>query len=360
MKFGLFSLMPQRELSTGVRQIYDETIALVRQAEALDFDIAWFAEHHFSNYCMCPSPMVMAAHCAAVTKKIRLGAAVLVLPLYSPVRMVEEIGMLDVLSNGRSVIGIGAGYQDYEFARFNVSLAENWERSHELLDIIELGLTRPSFSYDGKHYKLPELPVAVRPLQSPRPDIFVAGGEPRMLERVARQNYVSFATVGYGHVDLLVKIRQNIAANFRAAGCDPESMRLAVQRYVYVTNDRKDALDAAERILYTARVAASLRGKYEVLNGTILEPIPFKDEPTLEQIVDNVIIGDAETCAEKLVGQIRLLQPVHWSCFMQFGGLDGRRALRSMERFGAEVLPRVRRELPGLEQIGVTAAAAAQ
>ena len=78
---------------------------------------------------MCVSPLVMAAYCAGLTRTIRLGTAVLVLPLYHPVRLVEELGLVDQLSDGRLVIGIGTGYQGYEFAHFGVSLEERVERS---------------------------------------------------------------------------------------------------------------------------------------------------------------------------------------------------------------------------------------
>ena len=109
MKFGLFNLMTVPGPEASLAKRVEETIAQVQLAEHMGFDIAWFAEHHFSNYSMCPSPTMMGAYAAARTERIRLGAAVLVLPLYHPVRLIEELALLDVQSNGRLVVGLGSG-----------------------------------------------------------------------------------------------------------------------------------------------------------------------------------------------------------------------------------------------------------
>ncbi|MEZ5925046.1 MAG: LLM class flavin-dependent oxidoreductase [Hyphomicrobiaceae bacterium] len=353
MNFGLFCLMTQRDSSQTIATLYEENRQLVKLAEDIGFEIAWLAEHHFSNYSMCPSPHIMAGYLAAQTKRIKLGAAILVLPLYQPVRMLEEIGMVDILSGGRSVIGIGAGYQDFEFKRFGVRLEDNWQMTHEMLDIIELAYTRPSFSYDGKHYRLAEMPIAVQPLQKPMPPVYVAGNEPAMLQRLAKAGYVSFHTVGLNGTEALMKVRRHVESNVRAAGVAVEQLNFAYQRYIYVSDDKQDIRDAAERVLYTNRIAAALRNKYETLQGTFIDPVPFANEPSLDEIAGNVYFGDPETCAEKMVAEIRALNPMHISCFMQFGGMDGKRALRSMERFGAEVMPLVRKALPDLDRRGL-------
>lgn len=352
MKLGLFCLMTQRSPSQTIAQLYEDNLQLVKLSEDIGFDIAWLAEHHFSNYSMCPSPHIMAGYLAGKTKHIKLGAAILVLPLYQPVRLLEEIGMVDILSGGRTVIGIGAGYQDFEFKRFSVKLEANWQMTHEMLDIIELAFSKPSFSYEGRHYQLPELPIAVRPLQKPMPPVYIAGNEPAMLQRLAKRDYISFHTVGYNGVEALLKVRQHVESNFKAANVPVERLNFAYQRYVYISDDRKDVLDAAERALYVSRVASALRNKYEKLNGTFIEPEPFAGELSLEQIVDNVYIGSPDTVAERIVRDMKLLNPMHLSCFMQFGGMEGRRALKSMERFAAEVMPKVRKAVPDFDRFG--------
>jgi alkanesulfonate monooxygenase SsuD/methylene tetrahydromethanopterin reductase-like flavin-dependent oxidoreductase (luciferase family) len=118
MHLGYFGLMGYRQRGKPPHEVFREHIEQVVHADRLGFDIAWFAEHHFSNYCICPSPLIMAARCAGVTKRILLGPAVVVAPLYDPARPLAEIGMVDCLSEGRLVLGVGSGYQPYEFERF--------------------------------------------------------------------------------------------------------------------------------------------------------------------------------------------------------------------------------------------------
>jgi alkanesulfonate monooxygenase SsuD/methylene tetrahydromethanopterin reductase-like flavin-dependent oxidoreductase (luciferase family) len=344
MKLGLFSLMTLRGSNDG-RQLIDETVDLVKLAEAIGFDTAWMAEHHFSNYSMCVSPLVMAAYCAGVTRTIRLGTAVLVLPLYHPVRMVEEMGLVDQISNGRLVVGIGTGYQGYEFDHFGINLEERVERSLEMADIIERFFASETFSYSGKHYTLKEMPVCTRMLNGRRPDIYVAGAQPELVERAARDGWIPFITVGAQGSDVLARQRQYYEGIFAKVGQDPRTMPFAVQRYIYVTDNRADARDAAERILYVNRLAFSMRFNYQELDGAQLKPVPYKDEPTPEQIIDNVIIGSPEHCASRIIAEAQTVKMSNLSCFMQFGGMEGRRALRSLERFGTEVVPLLEREL---------------
>src|SRR5215470_19915046 len=105
MEFGIFNLMGARDPRTPTTQIFSEVSEQVALADRLGYSIAWFAEHHFSNYCLCASPLMMVAHCASTTKRIRLGTAVVVLPLYNPARLAAEIATADALSNGRLMLG---------------------------------------------------------------------------------------------------------------------------------------------------------------------------------------------------------------------------------------------------------------
>ena len=174
MDFGIFNLMGSREADKPAAQVFGEVAEQTRLADELGYTIAWFAEHHFSNYCLCASPLMMVAHCASITKKIRLGTAVVVLPLYNPARLAAEIATADALSNGRLMLGIGAGYQPYEFERFGVDIAQNLEMTDEFCDILDLAFSRDFFSYNGKHYQMPDTHIAARPVQNPLP-IYVAG-----------------------------------------------------------------------------------------------------------------------------------------------------------------------------------------
>lgn len=339
MKLGLFNLMMQRDASTTPRQIVEDTGAMVKLADEIGFDVAWFAEHHFSNYSICPSPLMMAAYCAGMTRRIRLGAAVLVLPLYDPVRLVQEIGLLDIQSDGRAVIGIGSGYQKYEFDRYHRKLPERTEITMEVWDIIEMALAEGTVEYNGKHFQIPHSPIAVRPLQAPMPEIYVTGLEPAVIQRTARGGHVPFITAGWRGMALLRDQHKHVRAQFAAVGVPLDRMPLGVQQYVFVTDDKTEALDIAERARAVARAVTMTRAGDPVLSGHFIQAPPIPDEPPLETFRDNLVIGDPHLVAEKLVSEIRELGTTHLSCFMQIGTVDGRRALRSLSRFAAEVVP---------------------
>src|SRR6266850_7050548 len=156
MDFGIFPLMQQRHETKSSQAIVREAVEQTIAAEDLGYSTAWYPEHHFSNYSLCPSPLMMAAFCAGATKTIRVGSAVCIAPLYSAPRLLAEIGFVDSLSAGRLEFGIGLGYQQFEFERFGISLDDRRQMTSELLDIIELGLRQKQFSYDGLHFKQPE------------------------------------------------------------------------------------------------------------------------------------------------------------------------------------------------------------
>ena len=175
MKFDLFNLMQMRDATWTPREVFAEVDDHIRIAEDAGFETAWFAEHHFSNYSLCPSPLMAAAHFAGRTTRIRLGTGVVVLPLYEPIRLAQEVGMVDVLSDGRLVLGIGSGYQPYEFERFGMPLDETvMDRTLEALDVIELSATQEEFSFDGQYYAYPETRLASRPMGGRMPEVWIA------------------------------------------------------------------------------------------------------------------------------------------------------------------------------------------
>src|SRR6266849_9288058 len=215
MDFGIFNLMGSREADKPTALVFGEVGEQTRLADALGYTIAWFAEHHFSNYCLCASPLMMVAHCASITKEIRLGTAVVVLPLYNPARLLAEIATSDALSNGRLMLGVGAGYQPYEFERFGVDIKANLEMTEEFCDILDRAFSQDFFSYDGKHYQIPNTHIPARPVQKPLP-IYVAGHTEAMFRAAARHGYRVLSSGRVGGAKLLAEQYADIVAAFAA------------------------------------------------------------------------------------------------------------------------------------------------
>jgi alkanesulfonate monooxygenase SsuD/methylene tetrahydromethanopterin reductase-like flavin-dependent oxidoreductase (luciferase family) len=344
MEFGIFNLMGAREADKPSQQVFGEVAEQTRIADELGYSIAWFAEHHFSNYCLCASPLLMVAHCAASTKKIRLGTAVVVVPLYNPARLLAEIGTADALSNGRLTLGIGAGYQPYEFERFGVDLKQNLEMTNEFCDILDLAFSRDFFSYKGKHYQMPETHIPARPVQKPLP-IYVAGHTQAMFRAAARHGYRVLSSGRIGGVKLLAEQYADLVAAFTAENVPVSRAHMTVNRFAHITGSREEGMRFAENARYQSRLASSLRRRQEVMKGTVLVDVPFHDEPSLETIHDNLLIGDPETVAEKLVAEIEATRPVHVCFSFKVGNTPHTAAMRSMELMMTEVKPKVEKAL---------------
>ena len=344
MEFGIFNLMGSRDPGKSTAQVFGEVAEQTRLADELGYAVAWFAEHHFSNYCLCASPLMMITHCAAITKKIRLGTAVLVLPLYNPARLAAEIATADALSNGRLMLGVGAGYQPYEFERFGVDLAQNLEMTEEFCNILDLALTRDFFSYSGKHYRIPETHIPARTVQRPLP-IYVAGHTEAMFRAAARHGYRVLSSGRVGGAALLAEQYQVIKDAFAAENVPLANAHITVNRFCHITDSKEDGLRFAENARYQTRLASSLRRRQEVMEGTVLVDRPFPDEPPLEAIRDNLLIGNVETVAEKLLAEIRATHPVHVCFSFKVGSTPHQAAMRSMELMIGEVKPRVEKAL---------------
>jgi alkanesulfonate monooxygenase SsuD/methylene tetrahydromethanopterin reductase-like flavin-dependent oxidoreductase (luciferase family) len=340
VKVSLFSLMGLYDRNTSPASVLKTTVDAVQMAEDFGFDVAWFAEHHFTNHSICPSSMLMVSHCAGRTAHIRLGTAVLALPFYQPLRLVQEAAFADLLTSGRLVLGLGAGYQPYEFNRFGVEPDSRYTMMMETWDILEQGLTVGFVEYVGTDIMIPRTELSMRPFGLALPEIFAASSHPHVVARCARGGHTPFMSFGHRGLDAALRLRNSIAEHWHAAG-GAEDMPLAVQRYVYVTDDDSDARHAASCVRNLARAALTLNAKHPSKDGPFLRLMPLNDEPPLDDFLDNAVIGSAAYCAEKLAREIEALQPTHLSCFMGFAGIGRRETLASLERFGCDVLPQL-------------------
>jgi alkanesulfonate monooxygenase SsuD/methylene tetrahydromethanopterin reductase-like flavin-dependent oxidoreductase (luciferase family) len=349
--FGTLNLMQQRDAVKSRELIFKEAVEQVVLADELGFDNVWFAEHHFSNYGLCPSPLMMVAHVAAKTKRIRLGSGVVIAPLYHPARLLAEIGVVDMLSEGRLELGVGKGYQGYEFERFGVTLEDSGAITTEMFDLIELGLSQKTFDYSGKFFNLPRSTVSCKPIQTPRPPIWYAGGELAHLKRCARNDYPVFMSGALGGLTRLIGIRKDYEKLVAAEGRNPDEAKVACSRMVFVTDSKKEADHFIDCARYQQRLALGFKNRREsVSDDYIIGEEPFEGEPDFERIRHNLPVGDVDTVAEKMVALLRGLRPHHVALLMQVGDMEHRAVTKSMERFLTDVLPIVQKELGKVEQ----------
>ncbi len=340
MQIALFNLMSQNRPDESPADILRMTVDKVRLAEQIGMDATWFAEHHFTSHSICPSPLLMAAHCAAVTSRILLGPAVVVLPLHHPLRVVGEFGMLQCLTGGRMLLGLGTGHQPHEFATYGIPMADRTSMLEEGWDILRGGLTRGRVGYQGRHYQVPDAPVAVFP--GAMPPVFLAGGEPALLQRAAREGASLFISQGHRRAAAALPMRAKLLAALAAGGLPHSALKLAIQRYVFVTDDPAEARQAAAGLLRFIRTTLSLRDPVPPRDGAFMRSIPFDGEPDLDWLLANAPIGSAQQVVDRLSEDMEQLSPTHWSLYMGFSGLAAPRVLAALERFGARVLPALR------------------
>ena len=356
MHFGHFNLMGYRTPGTKAHEIYDNAIEQVKAAETNGFEIAWFAEHHFSNYCVCPSPLMMLARLAGETKRIKLGSAVVVTPLYQPVRLISEIGMVDALTHGRLVLGVGSGYQPYEFERFGEELEDSVPKLFETMEMLELAFTRDTFSYEGKHYRLPETHIASRPVNG-LPEIWVAGDNPVLHQLAARKGWTVMLTPRHASVPQLIEARNRLAGVYAAQGLDATRVAIAPLRHVCITDSKAEAASFMENVRHQMRLSQSLRLREELIDGTMLVEKPYKGEPPMEEFASHAMIGDAETVAERMAALIAAARPAHMLLHFQAGASLQKTALKSIDAFASKVRPMIEKELGPLDRLGIERAA---
>jgi alkanesulfonate monooxygenase SsuD/methylene tetrahydromethanopterin reductase-like flavin-dependent oxidoreductase (luciferase family) len=351
MDFGQFNLMGYRAEGTPVARLYGDAVEQVTAAERAGFAISWFAEHHFSNYCTCPSPLLMVARLAGETRRIKLGSGVVVAPLYHPVRLISEIGMVDALTEGRFVLGIGSGYQPYEFERYGEDLADSAEKLIEFMGMLERGLTQESFTHEGRYWQIPETHIASRRGRS-MPEIWLAGDNPSLQRLAARKGYTVMVTPRHFTAEMLAKARRRYEEWARAEDRDPARLRFAVLRHVCVTEDRAEARDFLDNVRHQIRLSQSLRHREQEVHRGMLVEKPWEGEASLEEMARHMLVGSAEVIAERMAEEIRRAQPCHYLLQFQAGDSPQRLALASIERFAAEVRPLLEKAVGPLERVG--------
>ncbi len=338
MDFGIFLLL-QSPTAKSHQEIFSRGTDLAKTADKLGFESVWCAEHHFSTYGYLSRPLMFASHLATQTEKIRVGSAVVVLPLHHPLIVAEEIATADLLSNGRLDIGLGRGYQVYEFERLGIKLEESRERFEEAVDILLLAFKGEPFSFNGKHFKFGETSIFPTPVQKPRPPIWVVGQSEESIVATAKRGF-NLVSGGFGvSLERLKEFRKSFD-DLLVGAEQKENIRVSTQRAVYVTNDESELPEIIEQARWNMRVTLSLRQGLERVEKGHAQAIPFDNEPSDEELIDRYfVMGTPATCIEKL-SEIRDVMGLdHFNANFWFGDLEHKQVLRSMELFAKEVMP---------------------
>jgi luciferase family oxidoreductase group 1 len=341
INFGTFLLM-QSPSARSSQEIYTRAIDMAQAAEALGFRNIWLAEHHFSTYGYLSRPAQLATFIAAKTERLRVGTAVIVVPLHHPLVIAEEIATLDLLAGGRVDIGLGRGYQHYEFERLGLELDSSRARWEESVDILLKAFGGEPFTYDGKIFKIPETMIFPQPFQKPHPPIWVTAQSPESIEATVRRGF-NVLTGGFGvPIERMAEFRR-LFDRLVSEVKPPRTPEVGVQRAVYVTDSVADARAAAEEARWNMRVTLSLRNHYERVERGRAIAVPAPKEPDVDDLLDRfLVIGTPDTVIRQITRIKELVGISHFNCSFWFGDIEHPRILKSMELFARDVMPAFR------------------
>lgn len=354
MEFGVFILAQQRGYHQSSKQVINNSIEQTVVAEQAGFDTAWYAEHRFNNYSLSPSPLMTVAHAAAKTQRIRLGTAVCILPLYHPARFLAEVGFVDTVSNGRLELGVGSGYQEFEFERFGVQIAESGAIFNEFLDVIPKGLTQKIFEHQGQYLNIPPSSIAVRCLQDPMPPIWITSGNPVTLGRGVRENHNLFVTALLNGNEAITGLRGRLEKVAADNGKDLDrDVKFGFLRCGYASDNRAEIDAYLDCARFQRRISESLKyRRAQSDDGYMVKEVPSETDPTFEQLRKNLPVGSVNEVIDKMLEEISILRPKHIALQTQLGDFDQKTMLRQIELWGDKIIPAIRKE------IGSTAAVA--
>jgi len=340
MDFGLFIPCHRFDATLSTRELYDQVLDMVKFADEAGFTTAWFPEHHLVQYYASPSPLMWMVKAATITQRIRVGAAILVIPYYNPLRLAGELGMADVLTGGRIEIGVGRGAFEYEFDRFGITETIGAARLREGMEIIEGLLTEDDFSYEGTTCSFGPATAVPKPLQQPRPPIWVAARSAETIAWAIQRGYNLLTTPWRDPFSRIQKHYEQVMQIAASVGAS-KPPKLAVSRMTYVGETDGDALEAMADIQVSHRIFMRLFRNQATVKGGFTLPEPVDDEYSREQLLANLVAGSPETC----IAKVRDYEKLGVSQFIVYGafGPDHSRTMASLRRFAEQVMPLFRK-----------------
>jgi alkanal monooxygenase alpha chain len=331
-------------------QVFDNTTAMAQAADELGFDCAWLLEHHFTPYGLCPNTFTMAGYLLGVTRRIRVGSAVAVASLDHPVRIAEQVCLLDQLSHGRFVAGFGRGQFEKDFDAFGVDPSTSTARLQESIEILRQACTQRTIAWDSELYKLADLAPFPEPYTKPHPPIYVAAGSPSTIEWAASMDIPMLMTVPMQLETLRSRLELYEEVSL-ASHHDPSRADHVVLVVTHVADTREAAYqEIFDNLVWWAQEARDaaltldrLKGlpNYQYHYSEIQSAIHSGDSDVrdfVRSIMDRAAVGTPEDCVERL-RTLREATGIRNFALGFEGVLDLDHILRTMRRFAAEVLP---------------------
>jgi alkanesulfonate monooxygenase SsuD/methylene tetrahydromethanopterin reductase-like flavin-dependent oxidoreductase (luciferase family) len=318
----------------NVSGLIDELMEQAELCEEVGFDGFFFTEHHQQEDNYLPSPVLLAGMVGTRTKRIKVGTCVLLAPLYHPIRLAEDIAVIDQATKGRMIAAVGIGYQPPDFDAFGVSLKQRAGRTEECVEVLRKAWTGEAFSYDSKYHKIDNVRVTPAAYQDGGPPIWLAGWVPVGLERAGR--------MGDGWIADPIQsldVIKDYAAQYRAEAKKHGRKPYIVLMRDCVVGETWDAcVEKSEPTMTTHRYYYE-GGAY--VQDKHLEAVRSSADLTFELLAkERLIAGSPNQCLEQLQMWKEAIQPDYVMLRMrQPGGPSQKDALEDIRMFGEKVIP---------------------
>ncbi len=337
MEFGVFDHLDRGDLP--LRDFYEARLRLIEAYDRSGFYAYHVAEHHSTPLGMAPSPSVFLAAIAQRTRRLRFGALVYALPLHYPLRLIEEICMLDQLSGGRVEIGFGRGSSPAEIALYGRNPADAQRIYAEALDLILQGLSERKLSFRGEFFSFDNVPIELEPLQKPHPPVWYGVHSLESAERAARRglNIVSLDTAREtsGYADRYRQVWK------QTRGASRGLPKIGISRFIVVADSNEAALGVARRAYPIWR--RSFYYLYELRGGAPAHERPRNFDELSE--AGQGIAGNPEAVAAFLQSQLTESAATYLLGQFAFGDLSLSESLRSVDLFTRHVIPTLSRSV---------------
>lgn len=331
MEFGLFALFQALSEDSATERLGD-LLSQIRAAKRYGFNSVLIGQHYLSSPYQMLQPMPLLGRIATEAEGMRIGTGIILLPLLNPVAVAEEAATMDVISGGRFILGVGLGYREAEDGAFGVIKTEKARRLSEALEVIKLLWSGRPIDFNGEFFQLKNAAISVKPVQKPRPPIWIAANDDRAVVRAAR---LSDAWLANPHASLTTLMRQ--AKIYRdalnEAGKPPPS-EFPIIREAYVGEDDQRAFDESRPYLEAKYKTYAAWGQEKAF--------PERDpltRPLSELAAGRFIIGSPSRCIEDLATFSEKLGVNHIILRMSWPGMKHASVMESMRIFSEKVMP---------------------
>ncbi len=336
---GLFTgQIPQGSARTFAQE-YRETLELVRLAEALGFESAWVSEHHGVSDGYLPSLLPMLAAFASVTERIALGTGIVLTPFHDPLRLAEDSAVVDQLSDGRLLLGLGIGWREEEFRMFGVPMRERLQRTVETIEILRRAWTGRRFSFEGRAFRYDRVRVTPPPARPGGPPIYLGGYTERSVRRAGRlgDGYVVDADV----LDEVAPTFQLFEEAARQAGKDPRGMALVLLQNVVVDEEGSGWKVAGEGVAHQLGAYDAWEAGADTPDRDRLDLGPPDEQAMLRSTISGTpaeVVQGLRPVVEAFGARAEL----HLVVRLHYPGMSFHDASTMLEVFAKDVLPALR------------------